>query len=234
MIICTICARGGSKGLPGKNTRLLLGEPLLCWTLNQARLSHVFDIIVVSSDSDEVLEVVREYTRLWPFDAVLLKRPAELATDKSSKLPAIVHAVTTVEDAIGRNFKTIVDMDVTSPLRLPSDIVEVVRLLEESGCTNVISVTPSHRNPSFNLAKVQDGFLSLYTPSRIVRRQDAPITYDLNASIYCWDAKKFLDDPKLFYPDTKAYIMPKERSIDIDDEIDFAFVELLMKRRCLN
>lgn len=223
--ICTICARGGSKGLPNKNKRLLLGEPLIAYSIIHAYKSRLFDYIVVSSDDDEILSIAKSY------GVICVKRPDELASDSSGKLPAIMHAVDYVLDLYDPVFDTLVDLDVTSPLRHYSDIENCVDILERQKVSNVISVTPSHRNPAFNLAKVENGYLSLYTQSDIVRRQDVPPTYDLNASVYCWDMNKFRKNPKLFYPDTLPYVMPKERSFDIDDITDFGIVELIMKNR---
>jgi CMP-N,N'-diacetyllegionaminic acid synthase len=228
MRIATICARGGSKGLPGKNTKTLLGEPLIAWSIAQAKSSGLFDCIVVSSDSAEIIEVADKYGA-----HLAVKRPARLASDESGKLPAIIHAVELVEEHEGE-YDTIVDLDVTSPLRTPQDIIAAVRLQEESGCTNVITGTPAHRSPYFNLVEIKAGVAALSKPSSVQRRQDSPLCYDMNASIYVWNRNKFIADPKLFYPDTKLYSMPKERSIDIDDQLDFEVVEMIMRRRSLN
>lgn len=230
MILCTICARGGSKGLPGKNLMPLLGEPLIAWSVMQALQAGIFDAIAVSSDDEGILWAAQRAGAHF-----FIVRPPELASDNASKLPAITHAVHFVENLTRREFDIVVDLDVTSPLRTPEDIIATVKMLEESKCTNVITGTPAHRSPYFNMVEVHDGRAILSKPLLdIVRRQDCPPCFDMNASIYVWDARKFLADPHLFYPDTQLYIMPKERSWDIDDAMDFRIVEMLMRERALH
>ena len=122
----------------------------------------------------------------------------------------------------------------TSPLRLPSDIAGTVDLLRKSGARNVITGAPAHRSPYFNLVEARaDGSvgLSKVTNPPIVRRQDAPRCFDMNASIYTWRVAAFLENPAVFYPDTRLFEMPEERSADIDSDLDFALVELLLRKR---
>jgi N-acylneuraminate cytidylyltransferase/CMP-N,N'-diacetyllegionaminic acid synthase len=223
--LCTICARGGSKGVKGKNVRLLLGKPLLAHSIEQARASGLFDLLAVSSDSDEILNVARE----WGCD-YLIKRPDELATDQAAKLPVIRHCVAEVERLVGYEFDTLVDLDATSPLRTPDDIGNAVRLLEESGAGNVITAMPARRSPYFNLVELDaNGVAHLSKPPQmaVVRRQDAPKCYDMNASIYVWRHPALFGSDTIFNPDTRLYVMPEERSIDIDSELDFKFVEFV-------
>jgi CMP-N,N'-diacetyllegionaminic acid synthase len=224
--LCTICARGGSKGVKGKNVRLLQGKPLIAHSIQQAKASKLFEGIAVSSDSDQILEVAQK----WGAD-YLIKRPDELATDQAAKLPVIKHCVAEVEKQIGAIFETIVDLDATSPLRSVDDIVNAVALLEESGADNVVTAMPSRRSPYFNLVELNaEGIVELSKPlkSAIVRRQDAPKCFDMNASIYVWKRNVFLSSNTLFNKNTRLYVMPEERSIDIDSELDFRFVEYLM------
>jgi CMP-N,N'-diacetyllegionaminic acid synthase len=227
--LCTICARGGSKGVPGKNTRELHGRPLVAHTILQARACGAFDTIAVSSDDEEVLRIGRE------LDVdVLVRRPEELASDVAGKPPAIAHAVHTAEAETGHRYDTLVDLDVTSPLRLPEDITAAVALLEASDAVNVISAAPARRSPYFNLVEVDtDGFVQLSKPlpGGVGRRQDAPRTYDMNASIYVWRRDAFLAEPKVFYERTLLYEMPEERSVDVDSELDWLIVEHLFARR---
>src|SRR5689334_22114775 len=123
--LCTLCARGGSKGVRGKNARLLAGKPMLAHSLEQAQAAGIFDALAVSSDSDEILDIAARHGVQH-----LVKRPDELATDTAAKLPVIRHCVAEVERRTGSRFGTLVDLDATSPLRLPSDIREAVSLLE--------------------------------------------------------------------------------------------------------
>jgi len=226
--LCTICARGGSKGVPGKNIRPLAGKPLLALSLAQARACGLFGLVAVSSDSPDILETARA----WGAD-LLIERPAELASDSAGKLPAIRHAWLAAEERTGARYDVLVDLDCTSPLRLPEDIAGAVRLLEESGSANVITGAPAHRSPYFNLVEVENGVarLSKSLPRPVLRRQDAPACFDMNASIYAWRREPFLSAPFVFGPDTRLYQMPRARSLDIDEEEDFQMVELLWQRR---
>jgi N-acylneuraminate cytidylyltransferase/CMP-N,N'-diacetyllegionaminic acid synthase len=227
--LCTLCARGGSKGVPNKNLRLLLGKPLLAHTLEQARASGLFETIAVSSDSPEILATARNYGANY-----LIERPAELASDTAPKLPAIRHCVTETERLAGHTFDIIVDLDATSPLREPQDIVIATAMLEDRRVSNVITAAPARRSPYFNLVEVgQDGIARLSKPlsQPIARRQDAPTCYDMNASIYVWHRKSLFSGDSLFNPDTLLYVMPEERSVDIDSELDFFLVEHLMTSR---
>jgi N-acylneuraminate cytidylyltransferase/CMP-N,N'-diacetyllegionaminic acid synthase len=227
--ICTICARGGSKGVVGKNARELLGKPLLAWTIEQAKETGLFEAIAFSSDSDRLLEAA-----LKAGADIAVKRPDAMATDTAPKIPAIRHCL---EEAIVRTGVTpdlFVDLDVTSPLRLPSDITGAIELLSRSGARSVITGAPARRSPYFNLVEeCADGSVGLSKSADppIVRRQDAPRCFDMNASIYAWRVAPFLENPAVFYPDTQLFEMPEERSVDIDSDLDFTLVELLLRKR---
>ena len=145
--LCSVCARGGSKGFPNKNIRPLLGKPLLIHSLDQARQSGLFECIVISSDSKEILQLAEE----WGVDHAI-ERPEELATDFAAKLPVIQHCFQTAETLSGMTFDIAVDLDATSPLRNQADIKGVVDLLEShDSTTNVITGPPARRSPYFNL-----------------------------------------------------------------------------------
>lgn len=224
--LCTICARGGSKGVKNKNIRELHGKPLIAYSILQAKETGLFTAVAVDSDSDRILEVAGE----WGAD-YLIKRPDELATDQSAKLPAIRHCVSEVERITGQTFDVIVDLDATSPLRIPDDIIASVRLLEERGVSNVITGAPARRSPYFNLVEEDENGVvrlakTLAVP--VVRRQDAPKCYDMNASVYVWKRDVFFICSTLFNADTLLYEMPEDRSIDIDSELDFKFVDFIM------
>jgi N-acylneuraminate cytidylyltransferase/CMP-N,N'-diacetyllegionaminic acid synthase len=227
--LCTICARGGSKGVKGKNLRPLLGRPLLAYSLQQARESGLFDLIAVSSDAEEILAAARQ----WGVD-LTIERPAELATDTAAKLPAIRHAVEAAEGHARQRYDTLVDLDATAPLRTPEDIRSAVAMLERDGCRSLITATPARHSPYFNIVERRaDGSVALCKSADppIVRRQDAPECFDMNASIYVWRRDAFLADPRVIYDDTRLYEMPAERSVDLDSELDFALIELIMQRR---
>jgi len=227
--ICTICARGGSKGVPGKNIRLIAGKPLIAWTVEQARACGLFDLIAVSSDSADILAAA-----MAAGAGLAVQRPPEMATDTAGKIPAIAHALRAAEAHLGRQADVFVDLDATSPLRDVTDILGAVALLETTGATNVITGAPARRSPYFNLVERQaDGTVGLSKPlpGAVLRRQDAPECFDMNASIYVWQRDAFAADPRVFYPDTQLFEMPEDRSVDIDSPIDLALVELLLTAR---
>ncbi len=227
--LCTLCARGGSKGVKGKNLRELAGKPLLAYSILQAQKSGLFDSIAVSSDSEQILSVAREYGV-----ELAIVRPAEMATDTAGKLPAIRHCVLSAETTLDRRFDIIVDLDATSPLRLVSDIQGAVQLLESSDAPNVITGAPARRSPYFNLAEeLSDGSVKLAKTlsNPILRRQDAPRCFDMNASIYAWKRQTLMDCEGVFQTGTRLFEMPEERSIDIDSELDFEWVKFIAIHR---
>lgn len=227
--ICTICARGGSQGVKNKNIRELAGKPLIAHSIIQAKESKLFEAIAVSSDSDEILDIAKT----WGVD-LLIKRPVELATDYAPKIPAIRHCVQEVEKITDQAFDVVIDLDVTSPLRNVCDIHEAIKLMEQSHVSNVITGTPARRSPYFNMVELdENAVVKLSKPLSypIYRRQDAPACYDLNASIYVWKYEALFKNDTIFNDDTLLYVMPAERSIDIDSELDFAFVNFLLNKK---
>ena len=227
--ICTICARGGSEGVKNKNIRLLAGKPLIAYSLEQARAAGLFDVIAVTSDSPAILAVAQQYGA-----DLLVTRPAHLATSAAPKLPAVRHCVEQAEAAAGRRFDIVLDLDPTSPLRAPEDIRGALDLLETARVANVLTAAPARRSPYFNLVEVgPDDVVRLSKPPAqpLVRRQDSPRCFDLNASIYVWRRQSLFEAPTVFNSDTRLFVMPEERSTDIDSELDFQFVEFLMNQR---
>jgi len=227
--LCTICARGGSKGVANKNIRPIGGKPLIVHSVLQAQLSGLFEAIAVSSDSPEILDISKKYGADYS-----IVRPQDLASDSAPKLPAIQHCVNEVERISGKNFDVIVDLDVTSPLRLTKDIEGAVRLLEEKNVSNVITGCPARRSPYFNLVeRDEDDYVRLSKPPEqiITRRQDAPECFDMNASIYVWKREGLIGRKSIFNADTLLFVMPEERSIDVDHEWEFEYVEFLFNKR---
>lgn len=228
-ILCTICARGGSKGVLNKNIRMIAGKPLIAHTIEQAKKSNCFDLIVVNSDSGEILETSKK----WGAD-LLVKRTAEMATDTAAKLPVIQFTNQEASKQSGMTFSIHVDLDATSPLRNIGDIQECIAMMKTGKYSNIITGTPSRRSPYFNMVELNaDGFVRLSKPldSNIVRRQDVPKTYDMNASIYVWNAETIFSLKNILSPKTGIYIMPEERSLDIDSEFDFELVEFILQKR---
>jgi CMP-N,N'-diacetyllegionaminic acid synthase len=217
--ICTICARAGSKGVKNKNIKILHGKPLIAHTINQAINSGLFEFIAVSSDSEEILNIAKSSGVDF-----CIKRPA--------KLPVIQHCALEVEKLTGKRFDTYVDLDATSPLRTLQDIVNAVELLESTSSGNVITAAPSRRSPYFNLVEEdKDGIVRLSKSSNnaVNRRQDSPECYDMNASIYVWERGSLMNNESIFNDYTRMYVMPEERSQDIDSDLDFLIVKTIME-----
>lgn len=226
--LCTICARGGSKGVKNKNLAIIKGVPLIGHSIIQAQKSSLFDDIAVSSDSDQILEIATQFGV-----NLAIKRPAEMALDSSPKLPSIVHAAKYSEEVFSKKYDLFCDLDATSPLRNIDDIIESVRALERQGHGNLITASRSRRSPYFNLIEFGlDGRINVSKPgaSNFIRRQDVPNTYDMNASIYLWTRASLFSSNSIFSTDTLLYEMPEERSLDIDSEFDFEIVKFLMER----
>ncbi len=226
-VLCTICARGGSKGVPKKNIREVNGKPLIAYSIEQALESSLFDHVVVSTDCDDIANIAKQYGA-----EVFFKRSNELASDDSGKLPVIRDAFIRSEKQFNKKFVILVDIDATSPLRTVDDIKESVNQFIQNNNSNLISACLSHRSPYFNLIeedKTGKIGLSKSLSGAVLRRQDAPKTYDMNASIYVWKRDAILHQDSLFLDDTGLYVMPASRSFDIDSELDFKIVSFLLK-----
>jgi len=217
--------RGGSKGVPDKNLRPLLGKPLMAYTIEQALKSKLFEHVVVSTDSEEIAKMARSFgAEAW------FLRPPEMATDDVSKLPAIRHAFLESERHYGMEFDVLVDLDVTSPLRLIKDITGAYEQFVSEDADILITASPSRKSPYFNMVENVNGLVQLVKqPGKsIVRRQDAPQVFDMNASIYIWKREALLGYDTLFTDKTSLFVMPEERSVDIDTEMDWNTVEYII------
>ncbi len=230
-ILVTVCSRGGSKGVPNKNVRLLDGKPLIVHTLEQiGRWGRATDV-VVSTDSDEIARVARDYGAQVPF-----LRPAELAADEAPKIPAIRHALIESERIFRRTYEAVVDLDATAPIRGSDDLENCYRLFAEKRPLTLFSVVEAHKNPYFNMVeKDASGYARLCKtpPKGVHRRQDSPKVYDMNASIYFYQRDYLLDEANRGPISEKSliYVMDPLSAFDIDREIDFKFVEFLVREK---
>ena len=223
--IATICARGGSRGVPGKNIRPLAGKPLIVHTIEQARACRLIDAVYVSTDEARIADIAKSAGAKVPF-----LRPAQLATAEAPKLPVLNHLVQEVE-RLGVAVETIVDLDPTSPLREVADIDACLALLTSSTDV-VITAYEAEKNPYFNMVELDDqGRVRLVKapPAPVEARQAAPKVYAMNASIYVWHRHTL--DKGLWHGRAALHVMPRERSIDIDTPLDFKLVELLMQEK---
>jgi CMP-N,N'-diacetyllegionaminic acid synthase len=226
--IATICARGGSKGLPGKNIRPFAGRPLIAHTIAQALACPAIDGVYVSTDDERIAEVARQAGATVPY-----LRPAELATDQAGKLPAVEHLVRRLE-AAGEPIARIVDLQPTSPLRQPADITGALAVADRADLPQlVVSVREAADNPYFNLVEQgADGLVRLSKGAGNARRQDTPTVFALNGSIYVWQRAALTHAAVhgLWSVRIAAYPMPRWKSVDIDDLEDFEQAEWLHAR----
>ncbi len=225
-ILATVCARGGSKGVKNKNIRPLGGKPLIYYTLDILRDTNMIDDYVISTDSKSIINLVIQYG----FE-VHFKRPAHLAHDKVPRIEAVRHAVHWMEQHFGKKWDIIVDLGVATPLKTAYDVENAIKLLVNENASNVISVTYPERNPYYNMIEVVNGMPKLVKepPLRITDRRDAPRVFSMNDAINVWWRDVLFSSSPMFNKDTKLYVMPRERSIDIDDEFDFMIAECIVK-----
>lgn len=228
-ILVTICARGGSKGVPGKNIRPLLYRPLICHTIQQALDWGKARRVVVSTDSEKIAAVARECGAEVPF-----VRPAELSTATAAKIPVIRHALKASEAHFGENYPIVVDLDVTCPIRTVDDLDRAWDLFRQEQPKTLFSVVPARRNPYFNMVEEVNGRVALVKQpdQSVVRRQDAPTVYDMNSNIYFYRRDYLLDEENnsAISDDSVCYVMDELSATDIDREIDFQLVELMAEK----
>jgi N-acylneuraminate cytidylyltransferase len=220
-----VFARGGSKGVPGKNIRELAGKPLLAHALHVA--SQVIDIerVFVSTDSSDIAAVGER------FGATTILRPAELAQDDSPEWLAWRHAINWVKTEVG-NFECFVSLPPTAPLRTAKDVNQCLSMLDQDTDV-VLTMTPAQRSPWFNMVKADtSGLLSLLVErDEIVRRQDAPLGFDLTTVAYVSRPQFILTKERIWDGRVRGVVVPQERAIDIDTELDLSVAEFLMHER---
>lgn len=224
--IATICARGGSKGLPGKNVRPFAGKPLIAHTIAHALGCAEVDAVYVSTDDEGIADIARAAGAIVPY-----MRPAELATDTAGKLPVIEHLVAHIESG-GELIRHVVDLQPTSPLRESSDITQALGMRPPVAGL-VVSVGEARDNPYFNLVEQgSDGLVHLSKGNGAARRQDVPAVYALNGSIYVWRRAALAHAAVhgLWSVPVAAYVMPHWKSVDIDTLEDFEYAQWLYQR----
>ena len=228
MILGHIGVRKGSKGVPGKNFREFLGKPLIDWSLDQLLEHGRVDHVVVSTDDERIYEHALARGCL---DMGL--RPPELASDTAAKWDVWQHALGKAEEIKGP-FDAFLDLDCTSPLRLPEDIDGALDAFFDKRPDMIMSCTEARKNPYFNLVEPdQSGYLhvSKPLPGGVVARQQAPVVWEHAASTYVVDPAYLKRAKGLFQGRVLPYLMPPERCLDIDSELDFRMVEGLMQER---
>lgn len=227
--VALICARGGSKGLPGKNIRMLAGRPLIAWAIIQAQSVKRISRVVVSTDSEEIAAAARDAGAEVPF-----LRPAELAQDKSPEWLVWRHALSYLERSSGSLPGALIVVPTTAPLRSPIDLENCLDEYAKDNSDVVITVTDAHRSPFFNMVKQQaDGTVALVIPPQgsVVRRQDAPVVYDITTVAYVARPQFVMERSGIFEGRVRHVHVPLERALDIDTPLDFRVAECLVTDR---
>ncbi|WP_460924105.1 acylneuraminate cytidylyltransferase family protein [Pontibacter brevis] len=225
----TICARGGSKGIPGKNIKELNGSPLIAYSIKTAKeFAKKYKADISLSTDDSVIKakaaefgVITDYTR-----------PESLANDTAGKIDVIQHLLDYEETNRGKKYDYVIDLDITSPLRTLQDLESALNMLENKPeALNIFSVSPARRNPYFNMVEEQgDGFVRVVKKSRDIKsRQDAPPVYDMNAS-FCVFRRRFFEEGLAIGTTDRslAYVM-EHTCFDLDHPIDFQVMEIMMR-----
>lgn len=233
-ILITICGRGGSKGIPGKNIRSLNGLPLIAYSINIAKVfcaKHGADL-TLSTDSHEIKTIAEQYGLQTTY-----MRPVELATDKVGKIDTIKDVLFYEEKTRSKKYDFLIDLDITSPLRTLEDIENAFQLLlDVPDAYNILSVSPAHRNPYFNMVEPRgDGFYQIVKNSGLIKsRQQAPIVYDANASFFIYRRNFFDDGWETGLTDKSLVYVVPHLCFDLDNPEDFIIMEVLLKENLLN
>lgn len=217
-------ARGGSRRIPRKNVQLLGGKPLVQWAIETARGATKLDRLVVSSEDEEVLAIAHSIDPSLP-----LRRPANLATDTALAITYVQHALETTERAGHGPFEAIAIIQPTSPFTLPADIDATIDLLDQSGADSAVTVMKlDHAIHPAKLKRLEgDRLFPFYEDERgRMAEHELPRVYVRNGSVYT-SRRAIIDRGELLGPDCRAHVMPRERSLDINDPIDLALAELM-------
>lgn len=226
-ILAIIPARGGSKRLPGKNIKKLNGKPLIAWTIEAALKSKYISDVIVSTDDIEIANVSEEYGADVPF-----MRPQELSSDKATSIAVVEHAINFSKVNLSKEYDFILLLQPTSPLRISKDIDNAIELLVRKKADSIVSMCECEHSPLWSNTLPEDHNINDFDKEEIKnqRSQDLPTYYRYNGAIYLSRVNRLLKDKDFsFRSKSYAYIMPMNRSVDIDNELDFLQAEILMK-----
>lgn len=232
-ILFTLCGRAGSKGVKGKNARDFLDVPLVWYSMANIALymeryaANDKVKIVLNTDSEPLKDLVR---RVKDVPVTIIHREEHLASDRVPKVAVILDSLSKAEELFGVKFDMVVDLDITSPLRTVQDVKNAIdRKKQRSDVDVVYSVAPSRRNPYFNMVKEENGFFCKAIPSNFTTRQEAPIFYDMNASIYAYspEALRIKEHATFFNSGCDAVVMADTGILDIDSEEDYELMQVI-------
>ncbi len=227
--LAIILARAGSKGLPGKNIKLIYGKPLVAWSIEAGLNSIYIDEVMVSTDCPLIAEVAQKHGADIPFI-----RPANLATDESSSFDAICHTINFYKQNLKKVFDYIVLLEPTSPLRTSKDIDRAIEILMNSGCESIVGICKTEsQNPAFLVTKDEQNLIHGYLNRniKVIRRQEIEDIFFLEGTIYVSEVKAYMEKKTFYHQSTIGYEVEKFKSLEIDDIDDFVMVEAIMKHK---
>lgn len=223
-VLAVIPARGGSKGIKDKNILPLQGKPLIAYTIEAAKRSAYVDEVLVSTDSEKIRDVAERYGAIVPF-----LRPAELAGDETATLDVVLHAVRAMS-GMGKVYDVLLLLQPTSPLRNDSDIDAALETFSRNGCQALVGVSKVDDHPILMRTIGEDGRLKrLLSANSTVRRQDMPLYYKVNGSIYI-NLICELNEKTSFNDNPVPYVMESDRAVDIDSDLDVMIADFYLKK----
>jgi CMP-N,N'-diacetyllegionaminic acid synthase len=230
-VIAIIPARGGSKGLSGKNTKLLKGIPLICYSIDAALKAKLISRVVVSTDDEKIATIAKECGAEIPF-----MRPQELAEDNSMVMDAYFYTLDRLAKESNTTISSFVALLPTVPLRLPEDIDNAISVFASNNADSVISVTEAPVPVQWYRKINNNGTLCDYLPefNAVLNRQELEQTYVPNGAIYVFRTERLRETRQYYMDKTYPYIMPRERSADIDELLDFEWAEFLLQKATTN
>jgi CMP-N,N'-diacetyllegionaminic acid synthase len=226
-VLAVVPARSGSKGLPGKNIKQLIDKPLLAWSIEQGLASKYVDEVVVSTDSQEIADVAVRYGAKVPF-----LRPAELAKDETSTADVLVHLIKTLEEQ-GSKYDYLLLLEPTSPLRETKDIdLAFDKLFSNKDASSIVGISAvESQHPMFCVSLTEEGFLRSENEFKVLRRQDITPLYFYEGSLYISEIEVYKSKKNFYHNNTLGYVVPKWKSYEIDDNVDFLIVETILKNK---
>jgi len=225
-ILALIPARGGSKGIPGKNVVDLHGKPLIAYTIQQALKVREFGRVLVSTESDEIKQVAEEWGAEIPF-----LRPSHLAADNSRTVDVVIDVLNTLEEQFGEQYDAVCLLQPTSPLRSADDIQACLDTWKKRGRDSVVSLVKVEEPHPYKMKRIEDGHVQPFIPgtNSSVPRQELPVAYELNGAVYISHRDTLVGEGSFFSEHTIPYVMPAERSVNINDKLDLLLAESLLK-----
>ena len=226
-VLGVIPARGGSKGLPGKNIKSLLGKPLIAWTIEQALASKFLTKLIVSTDDQRIAKVAKQYGADVPF-----YRPVELSSDTAASIDVIIHALDFFKQK-GEHFDMVVMLEPTSPLRETSDIDNAIeQLVKNKNAESIVGICKCESiHPEFMISLTEKGFLRSKNKFVVKRRQDTDDLYFYEGTLYASYVDVLRKKRNFYHEKTLGYVVPKWKSFELDDMLDLVIIEAIIKAR---